>query len=225
MADRIFKPLVLETKAQLMKALKDGKLKCSKYNLLSEEEKLFVEMLVFGDYTAEQAIRAIKPTAKDARTAANRMLSNKDVADTLEELSIQKDKKFMAELSSARDMALNKLKYIMNTTCDEAVAAACAKTILDKAEKIIVDSAKNSVKDDKITDIKFSIKVDNMVVNPRAESRTIVTDGFVEVDLDLDDQSKSVQEKMTVETQTEQESTPFTIIYEGIDNYNDNSDD
>ena len=44
----------------------------------------------------------------------------------------KKNKKFMAEISSSRDQALRKLMYIMNTTEDESVAAACAKTILIK---------------------------------------------------------------------------------------------
>ena len=36
----------------------------------------------------------------------------------------------MAEISSARDMALRKLQYIMTTTEDESVALAAAKVHL-----------------------------------------------------------------------------------------------
>ena len=217
MAQRIFKPLVLETKEQLLNALKAGKLQSSKYNLLTDDEKLFVEMLVFGDYTADQAMRSIRPTVKDSRAAANRMLANKNVADTLEELSVQKDKKFMAELGSARDMALNKLKYIMNTTSDEAVAAACAKTILDKAEKIIIDSSK-SQSDYKVTDIKFQIKVDSMVVNPRQEAETNSNDGTIEVEIAPEDQDEQVKEELPPQ-EVGENGLPFVLSYENIDNY------
>ncbi len=156
---RMFKPTIIETKEQLLVELKKGNIKTSKYHLLSEREKLFVEMVAFGDYSAEQAVRAMTPGTKAARSIANRMLANQDVADTLEELSITRNKKFMAEVSSARDKALNKLVYIMNTTNDEAVAAACAKTILDKAEKAVNIKQEE---DNQISGVTFKIESVNI---------------------------------------------------------------
>ena len=52
----------------------------------------------------------------------------------------------MAEVTTSRDMALRKLMYIMNTTEDDGVAAACAKTILDKADNITTGKCKISIK-------------------------------------------------------------------------------
>ena len=156
---RVLQPKVIETKQQLLQALKNGELQTSKYNLLNQNEKLFVELIAFGDYTGEQAIRVIDPMIRAPRAAANRLLANPNVAATLEELTVQRDKKFMAEVSTARDMALNKLKYIMTTTKDDALAAACAKTILDKAN----DAMKNTKKEEEpVGQVRFAIQVDNV---------------------------------------------------------------
>lgn len=211
--DRTFKPLVLETKEQLLAALKQGKLKSAKYNLLDEQERMFVEFLVFGDYSGEQAMRAMKPALKDYKMAANRMLSNPTVADAIEELSIQKDKKFMAEISSARDLALNKLKYIMATTSDETVAAACAKTILDKAEKIILDGAKKQ-STDTVDQVRFAIQVDTININPREEA--IVKKYPISVEI-IDDEN----EDKPLDRAVGNNGLPFVISYEGVDSYTD----
>jgi hypothetical protein len=215
---RTFKPVVIETKEQLLRALKSGKIKSSKYNLLNDEEKLFVEMLVFGEYTAEQAMRSIKPTLRDSRAAANRLLANKDVADAIEELSTQKDKSFMAELSTARAMALNKLKYIMATTTDEAVAAACAKTILDKAERVMLETAKSKV-DDAVSGVTFSIQVDNVTVNPREEAKE-KPKKIIEVDVDVSDPEQDPSLEKEIATVGDN-GTAFTLTYEGMDNYHE----
>ena len=53
---RVLQPKIIETKQQLLQALKNGELQTSKYNLLNQNEKLFVELVAFGDYTAEQAL-------------------------------------------------------------------------------------------------------------------------------------------------------------------------
>jgi len=216
---REFKPMIIETKEQLLVALKNGKLKSSKYNLLNEEEKLFVEMIVFGDYSAEQAMRAIRPKEKiNFRMAANRMLANPDVAGTLEELSIQKDKKFMAEISSARDLALKRLTYIMSTTKDEAVAAACAKTILDKAEKIIQHSAKD---DSAVTGITFQIQVDNIYDKPTTDFNK---EDAVVIPVPSD-QEHIIEEQEAADSQINPDTgLNYILSYESVDNYNDDDD-
>ena len=155
MINRALQPKILETKEELLIALKSGQLKTSKYNLLSPNEKLYVELVVFGGYTGEQAVKCISPTVRNAQAISNRMLANPAVAETLEELSIQKDKKFMAEISSARDMALSKLKYIMSTTSDQSLAASCAKVILDKSEAIMKNIDKKITDDDMRTAVVF----------------------------------------------------------------------
>ena len=141
---REFVPVVLTTKEELLQALKKGDIKSSKYNLLSEDHKLFVELIVFGGYSAREAVKVIRPKAKSFKGTAERWAALENVADALEELSRAKDKKFMAEISSARDMALQKLQFIMTTTEDASLAAVCAKTILDKAEKSIENNRDKS---------------------------------------------------------------------------------
>ena len=46
---RKFTPMIIQTKEELMIAMKEGKIKSSKDNLLSDKEKLFVELVCFGE--------------------------------------------------------------------------------------------------------------------------------------------------------------------------------
>ena len=241
--DRILQPKVIETKQQLLQALKNGELETSKYNLLNQNEKLFVELIAFGDYTAEQAVRVIDPTIKAAQAAANRLLANKNITDTLEELTIQRDKKFMAEVSAARDMALNKLKYIMTTTKDDALTAACAKTILDKAN----DAMKNSAqKEDPVGQVKFAIQVENVYTggpnnyNYNKEEPVIITledqeearlkaegQALREEKEQLEGEIKELKKKKNGDSQPINPATglPYIISYEGVNAYEGDADE
>ena len=120
---RKFSPMILETKQELLDAMRQGRIKSSKYNLLSDKEKQFVELVCVGGYTGEQSIRAMFPGCRAPAAIAQRMMSNPELVEVINELSIAKDRKFAAEISSARDVALEKLKFIMTTTSDEALAA------------------------------------------------------------------------------------------------------
>ena len=222
---RTFKPVVLETKEQLHRALKEGKIKSSKYNLLSDKEKLFVEMLVFGEYTASDAMKAIVPSTSSPKAMANRMLGNPNVAGAIEELSVQKDKKFLAELSSVRNMALDKLKYVMVTTDDDALAVACAKIALEQGQKVIVDTAAK----DGPTEIKFKIEVDTLQNKPVFDYDP---DDVIVVDAEPDrqeyDKKNSEALKEMIEAHGEDPSVKYVfdkeeygIGYTEIDNYND----
>lgn len=196
---RRFEPVVLSTKQELLTALRVGDIKTSKYNTLPEDQKLFVEMIVFGGYKAEEAIKIIRPKAKSFRALANRWVALPNVADTLEELSKAKDRKFMAEISNARDMALAKLQFIMSTTQDESLAAVCAKTILDKAEKSVTTK---DVNDSVVEGIKFAIELAKEVNNNNPKQEPIIIfDAEVEEPI-------SNRNGMT-----------YTLNYEQVDNY------
>lgn len=231
---RILQPKVIETKQQLLQALKSGELQTSKYNLLNQNEKLFVELIAFGDYTGEQAIRVIDPMIRAPQAAANRLLANPNVAATLEELTVQRDKKFMAEVSTARDMALNKLKYIMTTTKDDALAAACAKTILDKAN----DAMKNTdKKEEPVGQVRFAIQVDNVYTGPvqnnyNKEEPVIITLEDQEEERlrseksqlqgEVDELKKKVPRSQPVNPAT---GLPYIISYEGVNAYEGGADE
>lgn len=224
---RKFSPMVIQTKEELMEAMKQGRLKTSKYNLLSDREKLFVELVCFGGYTGEQAIRAIVPGSKSPGAIANRIMSNPDVVETINELSVAKDRKFAAEISSARDMALDKLKFIMATTTDPALAASCAKIILDKSEFY---SKQTENKDDEpVGAVRFNIRVDNVNVNGSSSPKK---DEPVIIELSPDEINKAVgKEVINAETGEVTEvissevnpetGLPFVLKYEGINNYED----
>jgi hypothetical protein len=238
MINRALQPKILETKEELLTALKNGQLKTSKYNLLGPNEKLFVELVCFGGYTGEQAVKCINPSVKNATAIANRMLSNPAVADTLEELSIAKDKKFMAEVSSARDMALAKLKFIMSTTNDQALAASCAKVILDKAEAVMKSHDK---KEEQVGGVKFNIQVENVytgngtpinsepVIIPLdddMEESVIIEKKALEKQLDAqilakNERLKKINKRLGEEQVNPATGLPYVIAYEGVDNYND----
>ena len=231
---RVLQPKVIETKQQLLQSLKNGELQTSKYNLLNQNEKLFVELIAFGDYTGEQAIRVIDPMIRAPQAAANRLLANPNVAATLEELTVQRDKKFMAEVSTARDMALNKLKYIMTTTKDDALAAACAKTILDKAN----DAMKNTdKKEEPVGQVRFAIQVDNVYTGPvnnnyNKEEPVIITledqeEEKLKAEKDsLKDEVEELKKKAQVNQPVNPNTgLPYVISYEGVNAYEGGSDE
>jgi hypothetical protein len=206
---RTFAPDIITTKENLLTALRNGDIKSSKYNLLNEEEKLFVELVVFGDYQAEQAMMTIRGSDYH-RGQGNRMCARPNVADALEELSYKKNKKFMAEISSSRDLALRKLMYIMNTTEDESVAAACAKTILDKADKITTEKeAANAV-----NAIQFNINLAPKPVdisNPKVDLNSPII-------ADVIDYEEKVEKVIVPEENTS--GLNFKLNYQSVDNYN-----
>lgn len=237
MINRALQPKILETKEELLVALKSGQLKTSKYNLLSANERMFVELVVFGGYTGEQAIKCLSPTVKNPQAIANRMLANPAVADTLEELSIAKDKKFMAEISSARDMALSKLKYIMSTTNDQSLAASCAKVILDKSEAIMKNHDK---KEEQVGGVRFNIQVENVYTG----GATPYSQEPVIIPIDVEDEDNLISEREKTKNALDEEikakkrklnelnkkagtqpinpktGLQYVIAYEGVDNYN-----
>jgi len=234
---RILQPTILETKQELLTALKTGQIKTSKYNLLNDVEKTFVELMVFGDYTAAQAVRVMNPTTIHPAAIGNKYLANPDVAATIEELSIQRDKKFMAELSTAQDMALNKLKYIMGTTKDDALAAACAKTILDKAEKRLVKNEK----DEPVGQVRFNIQVENIYANGLKPTEQIIIpiedaefeemeankkEQLIKIDKEIQDRRAKLKEdrgsKPPINKKT---GLPYTLAYEAVNVYDKEEDE
>lgn len=214
--DRILAPAIIETKQELLAALKSGQLAMSKYNTLTTNEKLFVELVAFGDYTAEQAIRVIDPGIAIPRIAANRLLANPAVSDTLEELTTLRDKKFIAEVASVRELALSKLKYIMTTTDDNALAAACAKTILDKSIDIMKQTNKG---EDPVGNVTFRIQVSNINNSSEATSSgepIIIPYGDNDVEKSTNTKSKHITSKNI------KPELPYTMVYESVDSYTAN---
>jgi hypothetical protein len=243
-SERIFQPLVIQDKQEFLQLLKNGKLKYSKYNVLNEQQKLFVELVVFGGYSGEQAMKAIDPEIRNPKLLANRMASDPDVASTLEELSAQKDKKFMTELSEARELALSKLMFIMSTTKDEALAAAAAKTIIDASGKAVAANAKKD--EGQVGQVKFSIQVENAYmgteppIKPK-EDPVIITIDDDEINKAKEETTKELESiKSTIKEEREKLNSvkqatsnlpvnpdtglPYTISYEGVNSYEDNED-
>jgi hypothetical protein len=239
--DRIFQPLVIQDKQDFLQLLKAGKLKYSKYNVLNEQQKLFVELVVFGGYSGEQAMKAIDPEIRNPKLLANRMASDPDVASTLEELSAQKDKKFMTELSEARELALSKLMYIMSTTKDEALAAAAAKTIIDASGKAVAMNAKKD--EGQVGQVRFSIQVENAYMGTEPplkakEDPVIITiddqqaeQAKVEINKELETVRSTINEEQEKLNSLKQANTnlpvnpdtglPYVISYEGVNSYDD----
>lgn len=235
---RILAPSIISTKQELLKSLRNGEITTSKYNLLSEKEKMFVELMVFGGYTGTQAIKALDPKHGNPTMVANRMLANPDVAETLEELSKNKEKKFATELASATDMALDKLKYIMHTSNDETIQAAAAKTILDQSAKL----AKQKVeKKEEVSEVRFTINVENHVSGGEGEPKRPI---IIEIDDEEEERAREQVEGVKKElTEAEKElkkkkleaykknppinkktGMPYIFQYEGVNNYQKKKD-
>lgn len=243
--ERIFQPLVIQDKQEFLQLLKAGKLKYSKYNVLNDQQKLFVELVVFGGYSGEQAMKAIDPEIRNPKLLANRMASDPDVAATLEELSAQKDKKFMTELSEARELALSKLMYIMANTKDEALAAAAAKTIIDASGKAVAANAKKD--EGQVGQVKFSIQVENAYMGTQppikpAEEPIIITiddqqaeEAKLQAQAELSNIKTSIKEEEDKLNAVKQSNSnlpvnpdtglPYVISYEGVNAYEDKDED
>ena len=219
MDDRKFGPVILETKQNLLMALKSGEVKTSKYNLLSPKEKLFVEMVVFGDYTAAKAMKMIDPGCRNYSAAANKLLANPDVASTIEELTVQKDKKFAAELSSAADMALAKLKYIMTTTQDETLAAGAATKILDVRTKMQAQQNKQE-KPGGVTEVRYRIQVENMPARGTPDHDPIILEADMEEVPTVEEKPKKKATPPPPPRKRDPKTgLPYVIAYEGVNSY------
>jgi hypothetical protein len=209
MNKRTFTPEIIETKEALLTALRSGDIKSSKYNTLNEEEKLFCELVVFGDYSAEQAMKQIHG-AKYHKGMGTRMCARGNVAEALEELSYKRNKKFMAEISSARDMALRKAMYIMNTTEDESVALAASKLILDRSEKITTEKEAAQT----INAIQFNIQAAPKPVEDITNPKVALDDPII-----IDVVDPETGEEELLEQQTKPTGLDFVLNYQGINNY------
>jgi hypothetical protein len=212
MNKRTFTPEVIETKENLLAALRTGDIKSSKYNMLNEEEKLFCELVVFGDYSAEQAMKQIRGNNYH-RGMGNRMCARPNVDEALEELSYKKNKKFMAEITSARDMALRKATYIMNTSEDESVQLAAAKLILDRSEKATTEKEAANV----VNAIQFNIQAAPRVLDSAENPH-------VDLDAPIILEAEDIVDQQQIEIQQKTRSTglDFVLNYGNIDNYNEN---
>lgn len=223
-SSRAFQPMILQTKEELMTAMRNGQIKSSKYNLLNESEKMFVELVCFGGYTGEQAVRVINPSVRAAGAIANRMLANPDVVATIEELTVAKDMKFKAEVASAREMALNKLLYIMSTTDDQSLAASCAKVIMDKSEAAMKSSTD---KEEPVGSVRFQIQVENVYTggaSPKQDEPVIIELKPEEIDPSLkgavDEVDKAREKAKLAKTEVNPETgLAYVLNYEGVDNY------
>ena len=152
-------------------------------------------------------------------------MANPDVVETINELSIAKDRKFAAEISSARDMALDKLKFIMSTTSDPALAASCAKIILDKSEFY---SKQTERKDDEpVGAVRFNIRVDNVNVHgaesPKKSEPVIIELSPEEINKAVGHEVVNPETGQAIEpvsTDINPETgLPFVLKYESINNY------
>ena len=218
---RVLRPTIIQTKEELRLALKSGKIKSSKYNLLSEQEQTFVDLVCFGGYTGEQAMRVLCPSLRNPKAAANRLFSNPDVVDTIDELTVAKDRRFSAELVAAKDMALERLQYIMMTTKDESLAASCAKILLDKGEAYAKQASKKD--DEPVSRIQFAIKVENTYVpgaGPSTPDEPVIIEmpDSQEPSKDAEEDGKPKPPKTSVNPET---GLPYSLSYEGINNYVD----
>ena len=202
MNKRVFSPEILQTKEALLTALRAGDIKSSKYNTLNEEEKLFVELIVFGDYSAEQAMKQIHGENYHRGMGA-RMCARGNVADALEELSYKKNKKFMAEITSARDMALRKAMYIMNNTEDESVALAASKLIMDKSEKVTTEKEAANV----VNAIQFNIQAAPNPITDSCNPEVAVDEPII---IDIEDKK---------DEEVKPSGLDFVLNYGNIDNY------
>ena len=121
-------------------------------------------------------------------------------------------------------MALDKLKFIMATTSDPALAASCAKIILDKSE--FYSKQNETPKDESVGGVRFNIHVANVNVNgaesPKKDEPVIIELSPEEINKavgkEVVDDSGEVIDSLVKEVDPET-GMPYVLKYEGIDNY------
>lgn len=149
------KPTVIQTKEELRLALKSGSIKSAKFNALNEDDKLFIELMVFGSYKPSQAMRAVKPHIKNPSAAAKRKMHNDDIVEALDELTYKRDKFWHTQVTSSRELALDTLEYMLKTSDDDAVKIAAAKEILGASDKA---TRQHERKQEESSGVTFNIK-------------------------------------------------------------------
>lgn len=213
---RIFDPTVIETKQELLVALRSGELRVSKYNALNDNQKMFVELVIFGGYSGEQAVRVIDPKIRAPLSVANRLMADPTVQSVFEELTQARDKKFRSEAMNARDVALRKLQYIMQTSKDEGLQLAAAKTILEKTNDYLkANDGKD--KPDGVTRVQYNIKVDSMNVNPGPVGA--VSRQHEPIIIPIDEEPRQEAQALLEGTTNPENGMPYTLVYEGVNNY------
>lgn len=160
---RVFQPEILQTKEELRIALRSGEIQSSKFHALDEDEKLFVEMLVFGNYKPAQAIKAIRPELANYGAAARRMSARNNVAEVIEELTYKRDTLWLTRVTGARETALGVMEYVMKTTDDPALKVATAKEIVKAADTAIKNNKKP---EEQVSGITFNIEFAPNTSNP-----------------------------------------------------------
>lgn len=189
MAKMTFAPTILQTKEELLTALKVGKIKSSKYNALNEDEKLFVELIVFGGYKPGQAMKVIRPHLADPQSAGQRMIHNQDVVDVMEELVYKRDKSWLAQVTSSREVALQTMEYIMKTTHDENLMVATAKAIIEAADRSMKQGGKKD--DERVTGLTFNIQIASV---PESPTKIIEDAEVVDMDAEIEVVDKEAEE-------------------------------
>lgn len=160
---RVFQPEILQTKEELRIALRTGEIQSSKFHLLDEDEKLFIEMIVFGNYKPAQAIKAIKPEIINHGAAARRMSAKSNIAEVIEELTYKRDSLWLTRVTGARETALGVMEYVMKTTDDPALKVATAKEIIKASDAAIKN---NKRPEETVQGITFNIEFAPNTSNP-----------------------------------------------------------
>ncbi len=200
-----------DTRKTLIQHLKNGTLSTSQYTGLDAKEKLFVELVVMANYTSEQAVRLIDPTCAYPDVVANRLITNKRVSAVISDLNKRKNIKMKAEMTQVREQALSKLKNLMANSEDESIQLAAAKLILDKSIELMKESDRS---DESVGNVVFSIQV-----APPAAGAT--SDPII-LDADLDATPvQQYHDKATDKVETMPKKDPYTLVYEGVNAYED----
>jgi hypothetical protein len=186
--NRTYSPELLKDKQDVLLKLKSGQISTSKFNVLNDQEKMFVEYFVFGDCSAEEAMRAViqhfypvPPPGFSPKKLAYQIMSDPKIMEVIDDLTISRDKAFMVEVNQSRDIALKTLMFIMQTTKDDNLKAAVATSILSKAE--VLQKLRQV---DKQPPSGVTIEI-ALAGNPYGSPKTIITSDTVEVEVDEDD--------------------------------------
>jgi hypothetical protein len=200
--------LFANTRKQLVEKLKNGTLSTSAYTGLDAKEKLFVELVVMANYTAEQAVRMIDPTCEYPDVIGNRLITDKRVMAVIADLNKRKNIKMETELVNVRELALKKLQHLMNSE-DESMQLAASKILLEKSIDMMKEAKRS---EEPVGGITLSIQV----APPAAGA---MSDPII-VDEDLDPQpNMEFFDRDSGQTGSIARPKPYVLAYEGVNSY------
>jgi hypothetical protein len=150
----------------------------------------------------------IDPTCEYPDVIGNRLITDKRITAVISDLNKRKAIKMETELVSARELALQKLRHLMNSE-DESMQLAASKILLEKSIDLMKESRKT---DEPVGGITLAIQVAPPAAG--ASQDPIIVDEDINPQPDMHFYDKENDKTVSVPR-----PKPYVLAYEGVNSY------